>query len=163
MTTDSTQARLSAYARLLVRAGVNLSEGQDLLVDAQVEHAPLVRAIAEEAYAAGARYVDVSYGDRVVHRSFVATAPDDLLGWTPPWTLARLERAIESGAAVIGISADSGAGVFAGLDEGRLARSRFRDLDRMWLDGVMGRKLAWSLVAYPTESWAREAWPGRRR
>jgi aminopeptidase len=154
---DVQAARLSAYARLLVRAGVNLSEGQDLLVDAQVEHAPLVRAIAEEAYAAGARYVDVSYGDRVVHRAFVATAADDLLGWTPPWKLARLERAIESGAAAIGVSADSGAGIFAGLDEGRLARSRFRDLDRMWLDGVMGRKLAWSLVAYPTESWALEA------
>jgi aminopeptidase len=157
VTGDLQTARLAAYARLLVRAGVNLGEGQDLLVDAQLEHAPLARAIAEEAYAAGARYVDVSYGDRWVHRAFVATADDDLLGWTPPWKLRRLERAIEDGAAVIGISADSGADVFAGIDEGRLARSRFRDLDRLWLDAVMTRKLAWTLVAYPTERWAREA------
>jgi aminopeptidase len=157
MTDDGQAARLSAYARLLVRAGVNLSEGQDLLVDGQVEHAPLARAIAEEAYAAGARYVDVVYNDRRVHRAFVANAVDELLGSTPAWKLARLERAIESGAAVIGISADSGADVFTGIDEGRLARSRFRDLDRMWLEAVMARKLSWSLVAYPTEGWAREA------
>ena len=147
--TDDVQARLRAYARLLVRAGVNLTEGQELLVHAQHEHAPFVRAIAEEAYAAGARYVDVAYADRWVQRAFVETAPDEMLGWTPPWMVARLERAIEVGAAVIGVSADSGAEVFEGLDGDRLARARFRDFDRVWMDGVMGRKLAWSLVAYP--------------
>ena len=116
-----------------------------------------MRAIAEEAYAAGARYVDVAYADRWVQRAFVAAAPDDMLGWTPPWMVARLERAIEVGGAVIGVSADSGAEVYEGLDGERLARARFRDFDRVWMEGVMGRRLAWSLVAYPTEGWAREA------
>ena len=153
--TNDVQARLRAYARLLVHAGVNLADGQELLVHAQHEHAPLVRAIAEEAYAAGARYVDVAYADRRVQRAFVSTAPDEMLGWTPPWMVARLERAIEVGAAVIGISADSGADVFEGIDGDRLARARFRDFDLVWMDGVMGRRLAWSLVAYPTEGWAR--------
>jgi aminopeptidase len=155
--TDDASARLRAYARLLVRAGVNLAEGQELLVHAQLQHAPFVRAIAEEAYAAGARFVDVAYADRWVQRAFVASAPDEMLGWTPPWMVARLERAIEIGAAVIGVSADSGAEVFAGIDGDRLARARYRDFDRAWMDGVMGRRLAWSLVAHPTESWAREA------
>jgi aminopeptidase len=155
--TDEIQKRLRAYARLLVHAGVNLADGQELLVHAQHEHAPLVRAIAEEAYAAGARYVDVAYADRWVHRAFVATAPDEMLGWTPPWMVERLRRAIDVGAAVIGISADSGAEVYEGVDGDRLARARFRDFDLTWMDGVMGRELAWSLVAYPTEGWAREA------
>jgi aminopeptidase len=155
--TDQVKARLRAYARLRVHAGVNLADGQELLVHAQHEHAPLVRAIAEEAYAAGARYVDVAYADRWVHRAFVATAPDGMLGWTPPWMVQRLKRAIDVGAAVIGISADSGAEVYEGVDGDRLARARFRDFDLTWMDGVMGRQLAWSLVAYPTEGWAREA------
>ncbi len=157
MTDEVQAARLSAYAGLLVRAGVNLAEGQELLVQAQHEHAPLVRAIAGEAYAAGARYVDVAYSDRRVHRAFVAAAPDDMLGWTPPWMVQRLERAIDVGAAVIGISGDSGAHIFKGIHGDRLARARFRDFDKTWLEGVMGRRLAWSLVAYPTETWAREA------
>ena len=150
-------ARLRAFARLLVRAGVNLAEGQELLVQAQHEHAPFVRVLAEEAYAAGARFVDVAYADRRVQRAFVEAAPDEMLGWTPPWMVARLERAIEIGAAIIGVSADSGAEVFEGVDGDRLARARYRDFDRVWMDGVMGRRLAWSLVAYPTEGWAREA------
>jgi aminopeptidase len=155
--TDDVHPRLRAYARLLVHAGVNLAQGQELLVHAQQEHAPFVRAIAEEAYAAGARFVDVVYADRWVQRAFVATVPDEMLGWTPPWMVARLERAIAVGAVIIGVSADSGAEVFEGVDGDRLARARFRDFDRVWMDGVMARKLAWSLVAYPTEGWAREA------
>jgi len=154
---DRSDAHLRAYARLLVRVGVNLAQGQELLVSAQLEHAPLARAIAEEAYVAGARYVDVVYGDRWVHRAFVANAPDEMLGWTPPWMVERIKRARDSGAAVIGISADSGAEVFEGVDGGRLARARFRELDQIWMDGVMRRQLAWTLVAYPTEQWAREA------
>ena len=155
--TGDADARLHAFARLIVRTGVNLNEGQELLLQAQHEHAPFVRALAREAYAAGARFVDVGYADRWVQRAYVETAPDEMLGWTPPWMVARLERAIEVGAAIIGVSADSGAEVYEGLDGERLARARFRDFDRVWMDGVMGRKLAWSLVAYPTEGWAREA------
>jgi len=148
---------MRAFARLLVRTGVNLQRDQELLLHAQHEHAPFVRAIAREAYDAGARFVDVAYADRWVQRAFVETASDEVLGWTPPWMVARLERAIEVGAAIIGVSADSGAEVYAGLDGERLARARFRDFDRVWMEGIMGRKLAWSLVAYPTEGWAREA------
>jgi aminopeptidase len=154
---DSADARMRAFARLLVRSGVNLNEGQELLLHAQHEHAPFVRAIAREAYAAGARFVDVAYADRWVQRAFVESASDDMLGWTPPWMVARLQRAIEVGAAIIGVSADSGAEVYEGLDGERLARARFRDFDRVWMEGIMGRRLAWSLVAYPTKGWAREA------
>src|SRR5690349_10278875 len=91
---------LRAYARLVVRAGVNLADGQELLIEAQLDHAPLVRAIAEEAYASGARFVDVRYSDPYVRRALAMGGAEDALGWTPPWLVARLERAAELGAAV---------------------------------------------------------------
>jgi aminopeptidase len=148
---------LRAYAQLVVRTGVNLAPGQELLVEAQLDHAPFVRAITEEAYEAGARFVDVNYGDPYVRRARAALSPDDVLGWTPPWMLQRLERAAEIGAAVIGISDSSYADVFAGVDGKRLAAARFRELDRVWLAAVTEGSMAWSLIAYPTERWASEA------
>src|SRR3954451_9007247 len=148
--------RLDAYAGLLIELAVNLAPGQEMLIDAQLAQAPLVRALTEAAYAAGAHYVDVQYLDRRVRRAFVDGAPDDVLGWTPPWMLARLERAIELGSAVIGISADSGADVFAGVDEERLGRARHDELDAVWMRAVTGRRLPWAWVGYPTEAWARE-------
>jgi aminopeptidase len=148
--------RLDGYAGLLIGTAVGLRPGQELLIDAQIGQEPLVRALAERAYAAGARYVDVQFGDRWVKRAFVAGAPDDALNWTPPWMLTRFERAIELGSPVIGISGDSGADVFAGVDEQRLARARPDELDQLWMRAVLERRLPWAAVAYPTERWATE-------
>jgi aminopeptidase len=42
---------LEEYARLALRVGVNLQAGQDVVVLANIEHAPLVRALGRVAYA----------------------------------------------------------------------------------------------------------------
>jgi aminopeptidase len=46
--------------------------------------------------------------------------------------------------------------VYEGLDGGRLATTRTRALDAAWLEAVMGRHIPWTIVAFPTERWARE-------
>lgn len=148
---------LSSYARLAIRTGVNLRPGQELLITAELDHAPLARAIAQEAYRAGAAYVDAVYADPWVRRALVASGPDDVLDRTPPWMLTRLERAVQTGAAVILIVGGSNAEVFEGLDGTRLGRARHTALDRAWLAAVMDRRLAWTILAFPTEAWAREA------
>jgi len=148
---------LRAYAQLVVRAGVNLASGQELLVQAQLDHAPLVRAITEEAYEAGAPFVDVHYNDPYVRRARAIGSPDDALGWTPPWMVGRLERAAEIGAAILGISDSSYSDVFEGVDGQRLAAARMRDFERTWLRVVTEGYVAWSLIAFPTERWALEA------
>jgi aminopeptidase len=148
---------LRAYAQLVVRAGVNLDAGQELLIEAQLDHAPLVRAIAEEAYAAGARFVDVRYSDPYIRRALADAGPDDSLGWTPPWLVSRIERAAEEGAAIVGISDSSYSDVFEGVDGQRLGAARMRDFERTWLRVVTDGVVAWSLIAFPTERWAREA------
>jgi aminopeptidase len=152
----SRNGRLQAYARLVVRTGVTLEPGQDLLVEADLESAPLARAIAAEAYKIGARHVDVLYSDRWVQRGMIEFGPDEILGWTPRWMMDRMSRAIESGTAVASISSGSGADVFDGVDESRLAGSRYRELDHVWIDGVLNRRVPWTIVACPTERWARE-------
>src|SRR5258706_11183896 len=77
--------RLEAYARLAVQVGLNLQPGQTLGINALIEHAPLVRAIAREAYAAGAYYVDVLYSDQHVRRAHIEQAAEEQLGFSPPW------------------------------------------------------------------------------
>ena len=57
-------------ARLAVHTGDELRPGQDVVVlGFDVVQAPLVRAIAEEAYRAGARLVSALYWDQHVKRS----------------------------------------------------------------------------------------------
>ena len=48
------------YARVIVRIGANVQKGQDVRVTAELDQAELVRAVVEECYKAGAKYVDVT-------------------------------------------------------------------------------------------------------
>jgi aminopeptidase len=144
------------YARLVVHVGVAVREGQDVLLSGQIDHAEFLRAIADEAYRAGARHVDVDFRDPWIHRALVAEGSDEALGFSPPWMVTRMEQAAESGAAVIYVSAGSNAEVYEGLDLGRLARARMPDVEKAWLKAVSERAVAWTIVAYPTERWAAE-------
>jgi aminopeptidase len=149
--------RLESYARLAVRTGANVQPGQTLLVEADLEHAPLVRAIAAEAYAAGAPYVDVNYRDPWLRRALVDGGPDESLDHTPAWMTERVTQAAAQGAALIGISGGSDQDVFDGLDLARVGRARHADAERAWLKAVMEREVAWLLIGCPTERWATEA------
>jgi aminopeptidase len=145
------------YARLVVRVGVDVQRGQDVIVRAEIDHAPFARAVAAEAYRAGARHVDVDYRDPYVRRALVADGSDDSLGVTPPWVVARMEHAAQTGTAIISISGGSNAEVYEGLDPARLGRARMPEFERAWIDAINARKVPWTIVAFPTEGWAREA------
>jgi aminopeptidase len=147
---------IEEYARLVVQVGVDVQRGQDVIVYAQLDHAPFARAVAAEAYRAGARVVDVDYRDPWVRRALVAEGSDESLGFSPPWIVAQIEHAARTGAAVISISGGSNADVYDGLDPARLGRARMPEWERAWIDAVNERKVPWTIVAYPTESWARE-------
>lgn len=75
------QESLRKYAELIVRVGLNLREGQRLLINnlttrgVGLHVAPLVREVAKAAYKAGARYVDVLWGDEELLKTRVQMAP----------------------------------------------------------------------------------------
>src|SRR5262245_32667348 len=145
--------RLREYARLVVQVGVNLQPGQLLAINALVEHQPLVRAVAQEAYASGARHVDVLYTDQHVRRAHIKDAPDDELGFSPPWLVKRLDDLAAGGGAFLSVTGNPEPEVYAALDGSRVARSRMRELAEASLrlsDGACN----WSIVAFPTEGWA---------
>ena len=150
----ATNGRLADYARLTVHVGLNLQPGQTLAVNGLVEHAPFARAIAREAYAAGARYVDVAYTDQHVRRAHIEHAPDDTLGWSPPWLVKRLDDFGEDGGALVAITGNPDPDLFGDLDGHRVGLSRMKDLAAASLrltDGLCN----WTVVAYPNEGWAR--------
>ena len=70
------QDRIDSYAALVVHVGANVQPGQEVLVSADVAHAPIARAVAEQAYVAGASRVRVEYSDPYVRRSALRHAPE---------------------------------------------------------------------------------------
>jgi aminopeptidase len=144
---------LEDYARLVLKVGANLAPGQYVGISAPLAHAPFVRVVAEEAYAAGARYVDVWYWDAWVKKSRVAYAPEDTLSWTPPWLDERARFLRENRAANISIAGDPAPDLFSRLDQRRVGLDRMPVLGSM-LENVMSGEVNWTIAAYPTEAWA---------
>ena len=105
------QKDLQKYAELAVRVGVNLRPGQRLLVRAPspygvaFEHAPLVHYIAEAAYKAGARFVDVMWGDEQMELIRFTNAPRDSFAEFPRWKATGPLDYAEHGDAILTISA----------------------------------------------------------
>ena len=146
--------RLERYARLAVEVGSNVGEGQVVWVIALLEHAPLARAVARVAYENGASYVDVDYADQHVRRARIELAGEDTLGWTPPWTLAKVDHIAEQRGALIQIVGDPEPELLADLDGARVGKTRMRELAERYVKATNQRLINWAILAYPNEGWA---------
>jgi aminopeptidase len=146
---------LEKYADLVVRVGANVREGQDVAIFAYVEQAPFVRALAAASYRAGARYVTAQYADQFVKRELIVHAADDVLEWSPPWELERLEYFARAGGATISIAGDPNPDVFADLDGVRVGKARPKQLSERSLQITFEEKsINWTIAAFPHENWA---------
>src|SRR5580658_8695167 len=146
--------RLEHYAKLTVEVGLNLQPGQRLAINCMVEHAPLARAVAAQAYAAGAQFVDVLYTDQHIRRPHIEHVEEGDLGWSPPWLVRRLRKLGDDGGALLGVTGNPDPELFADLDGTRVALARMRELSEASLrltDGVCN----WAVVACPNAGWAR--------
>jgi aminopeptidase len=147
-------ALIDAYARLLVRVGVNLQPGQSLIVNAFVEHAQLVRAVAEAAYRAGAGYVDVRYSDDWVKRALIEHGPRESLDHSPKWLIDRIEASGDGEGAALVLTGEPAPGIFGDLDGKRVGEARMTAMTEMWLDQVIGQRLSWCIAGAATPGWA---------
>ncbi len=146
--------RLSSYAELIVRVGVNVQPGQTLQIRALVEHAPLVRALAEAGYAAGARFVDANYIDTHVRRSFIEHGAEEDLTHSHPWQLARSNSL--DGNALIMVAGEPEPNLLADLDQSRVGRTRAVEAMQAQLKAQTDRTVNWAIAAYPTAGQAEQ-------
>jgi aminopeptidase len=149
------EARLTRYAKLVVEVGANVQPGQPVLVSADVAHAPVVRAIAEQAYLAGASRVHVDYTDRYVRRSALLHGPAESLTTAPAWELARLRESEQSGAALIRLTGNPDPHLFDGIDPSRVAAVPL-ELASESRRVILGGKVAWTVCAAPNAGWAEQ-------
>jgi aminopeptidase len=143
------------YAELAVRVGANVGEGQLVCINGLVEHAPLARAITDAAYDAGARWVDVNYADMHVRRSRIANGPEEMLDYSSPWAVKLLDDLGNANGALISITGDPEPELMADLPQEKLGKAMPRETMQAHLRNVMGRRVNWTIVAYPNAGWAQ--------
>ena len=148
--------RLRCYAELAVRVGANVQAGQDVVVMCLVEHAPIARAVAREAYRAGAQHVAVLYGDLHLRRAAIELGPESEIGWSAPYILDWVRRWPEENPAVIGLSGNPTPDLLSDLDPSLVGRADPKDIRLAMLENITERHVNWTIVAAPNEGWATQ-------
>ncbi len=90
---------LAKYADVVVKVGLNLRKGQKLSIRAIIDDAPFIRKVAESAYKAGAKYVDVLWNDEKITRTRFEHADPESLTEIPNWLFTRYEDHYQNGEA----------------------------------------------------------------
>jgi aminopeptidase len=147
---------LQRYAELVVRIGANVRPGQDVYVSALVEQAPVAQAIARAAYVAGARRVLMLYEDRTVSRAEIEYAPAEALGSHYPFEIDRIRELRAREGAWIRLTGTPEPHLFDGLPPGRVSAAQSKEVREESIRAFMGGDVSWTLVAAPSEGWARQ-------
>lgn len=155
-----TSEKLNAYARLLVRTGVNLQPGQPLVVRSSVEQADLVRRVVKEAYLAGAANVEVEWMDDETARLGYQYRSLGSLSHFPDWMVARLKAQQEAGAALLAIVSED-PDAFRGIDPAKLAAasSARQQATHDYEAYTMNNHGQWCVAAASSEAWAAKVFP----
>ncbi|GEM89730.1 aminopeptidase [Oceanithermus desulfurans] len=152
--------RLQRYADLALRVGLNLQEGQPLVLSGSAESRPLLRALARSAYRLGARAVVVDLHDPALGRIDLEDVWEAYLDEVPDWFVQARVRAVDAGAAQLSLT-DADPFLLRGVDPARLARrmqaaARAR---RPYLERVGAHKVNWLALGAATPAWARAVFP----
>ena len=149
---------VARFAELIVRFAANVQPGQIVAISTEPGKLELTRAVAERAYQAGAKFVDVLQFDLHVKRSRILHAAEDTLDYVPPWYGERMLALGEHRAARVALTGPSMPGLLSDLDPVRAGRDQLPFL-RESAQVVNARTTNWTAVPCPTQPWAQFVYP----
>ncbi|HEY8566494.1 MAG TPA: aminopeptidase [Beijerinckiaceae bacterium] len=152
--------RLDRLAQVAVRVGLGLAPGQELVVTAPLEAAPLVRRVTEHAYKAGASLVTTFFADEEATLLRFRHGRPDSFDTAAAWLYEGMAAAYRAGAARLAIVGDDPA-LLSQQDPDAVARAnRARSKAyRPALDLIAGFDINWTIIACATPAWARAMFP----
>jgi len=152
---------LARYADAIVRASLGIEQGDTLIVQAEPEHRELSVAVAESAYRAGARFVDVVTADPLVMRARLLHGTDDAVGALSPWARRRFRELAGPRGALAAIAGDGEVGYLDGIPPERIATdySRLTKQTAFLRRAQLNMQSRWTIAAWPTDHWAGQVYP----
>jgi aminopeptidase len=152
--------RMAELAELCVTRGLNLQPGQELVVTAPLEAAPLVQNIACCGYARGARAITCIYEDPELIRAHLVESEQHSLTYAPEWVFRGVVEAMQAGAArlqIVGPYPD----LLSGIPVDRIAQAHRARAQRMKEEEslLVQSRVNWCMLPYVTASWAKQVFP----
>lgn len=160
------QELLRKYAEAIVKVGLNLRTGQRLIItNATARGVPpagraLVHEVTRAAYAAGAKYVEVIWGDEDLLRIRLQGAPAESFDEYPKFHINGITNMINNGDALLSVYAND-PDVYSGMDlerVGAMQKAHLNNYQDVSL-AVSRNAINWCVVASAAPAWAGKIFP----
>ena len=153
---------LREYAKLIVRCGMNVQKGQDVIIRAQLDQPEFVQMVVEECYKAKAREVTVQWDYQPLAKIHVRYKTVKTMGTVKEWEKARLQYYTETLPATLYLTSEDPDGL-KGMNMEKTAKARKLSYPilKPYSDAREG-KYQWCIAAVPGKAWAKKVFPGER-
>ena len=152
---------LREYAKLIVRCGVNVQKGQEVVIFADLDQPEFVKMVVEEAYKAKAKKVTVEWNYQPLQKIHVRYQSVKTMSTVEEWVKARQEHFCDAIPARIHLISEDPDGL-KGINMAKVAQARratypilkpYRDRRE--------NKEQWCIAAVPGAAWAKKVFPGQ--
>ena len=153
---------LREYAKLIVRCGVNVQKGQEVLIYAELDQPEFVKLVVEEAYKAKAKKVTVEWNYQPLAKLHVRYQSVKTMGTVTDFQKARQQHYCDTLPARIHLISEDPDGL-KGMNMEKMAKARKMSYPilKPYVDQREGKQ-QWCIAAVPGAAWAKKVFPGLR-
>ena len=153
---------LREYAKLIVRCGVNVQKGQEVLIYADLDQPEFVKLVVEEAYKAKAKKVTVEWNYQPLAKLHVRYQSVKTMGTVTDFQKARQQHYCDTLPARIHLISEDPDGL-KGMNMAKMAKARKMSYPilKPYVDAREGKQ-QWCIAAVPGAAWAKKVFPGLR-
>ncbi|MGN1000278.1 MAG: aminopeptidase [Faecousia sp.] len=150
---------LREYARLIVRCGVNVQKGQEVLIYAGLDQPEFVQMVVEEAYKAKAREVIVQWNYQPLEKIHTRYQSVKTMGQVLEWQKARQQHYCDALPARLHLISEDPDGL-KGMNMEKVAKARQMSYPilKPYADQREGKQ-QWCIAAVPGAAWAKKMFP----
>lgn len=150
---------LREYAKLIVRCGVNVQKGQEVVIHAGLDQPEFVQVLVEEAYKAKAKKVTVEWKYAPLEKIHVRYQSVTTMGTVEEWEKARQQHDCDVLPARIHLISDDPDGL-KGMNMEKVAKARKLSYPvlKPYADARNGKQ-QWCIAAVPGAAWAKKLFP----
>lgn len=153
---------LREYARLIVRSGVNVQKGQEVMIYADLDQPEFVQMVVEEAYKAKAKKVTVEWNYQPLTKIHTRYRSVTTMGTVEEWEKAQQQHYCDVVPCRIHLISEDPDGL-KGINMEKLVKSRRMryPILKPYKDQLENQQ-QWCIAAVPGAAWARKVFPGER-